>query len=164
MERPATGGCTMSPMAQGESARGLSSGTTSGTREGRAMSLDTGHLESFEQLVGVWDGTLDCGQETHQIRFTAQEQLANGVSGFFKWSEGDKWGREDDSWAGSGSLILKPNSKNGPTFTFTSKHDDFSMTADLTLFGADAMYGSARGDDDCSVSIGRRQTQDAEEG
>lgn len=164
MERPATGGCTMSPMAQGNDASAGSGGSTPASASGSTMDLDTGHLEDFEQLVGVWDGTVACEDAAHQIRFYASEQLANGVSGNFNWSGSRYWNRAYNYNAGSSSLILQPASENGPTFTLSGRQGDFSVTADLTLFGLDAMYGDSRFAEDCSVSIGRRQAQDAEEG
>ena len=164
MERPATGGCTMTPMAQGNGGSGEGSGATPASVGAKTMSLDTGHLEGFEQLVGVWEGTVDCEDATHQIRFYASEQLSNGVSGNFAWSGDRYWGENYEYENGSSSLILQPDSENGPTFTLSGRQGDLSVTADLTLFGSDAMYGDSRFAEDCTVSIGRRQAQDTDEG
>jgi len=114
--------------------------------------------------VGVWDGTVECEDAMHQIRFYASEQLSNGVSGNFVWSGSTRWGVSNEYRFGSSSLILQPASENGPIFTLSGRLEDFSVTADLTLFGLDAMYGDSRFAEDCSVSIGRRQAQDTDEG
>jgi TolB-like protein len=169
MQRPSASGCTMTPSGgqRGGGGQAQKSGAAS-------VSLSAGTLENFDQLLGEWHGMLECEGNTQQIWFLADRALSNGVSGVFRLSSFRGWERQDKttgsgtSSPGSASLTLRPTGENKDvTFYMSVKHTqsgnyNYSDTYELTLAGANSLYGTARSENCGDVNLGQVQMGESE--
>lgn len=165
MERPATGGCTMTPSEQGSGAGAGSGGSAPASSGGGSISFDTGHLESFDQLVGVWNGLATCEDESYELWFNASRSMSNGVSGAFRGSWHGGWGRgEEGSYSsapGSATLIFQPGENEaGPEFQMAYNQQNTSGRFELQLMGTDALYGTSTSENCSDVMLGRESSDE----
>ena len=172
MQRPAAGGCTMSPTAATGSATagpGAGSAAAPSGSSGQILALGAGELESFEQLLGEWFGMVECDGQYEEIWFLADRALANGVSGTFRrarfsgWGQGTVGSRAAGNAPGSASLTLMPGGDGeGITMRMAAQQyqnvrNDFSDSFLLQLVGRDALYGAAASDECNEVNLGLRR-------
>ena len=169
MQRPAAGGCTMTPTSSGTSAG--TAGTTGAAGAHQRLSLGAGELESFDQLLGEWFGMMECGGQFEEIWFLADKALSNGVSGAFRRSRFGGWGRgaagsrAAGDMPGTSSLTLMPvadGEGEGVSMRMAAQqyqnvNRDFSDTFVMQLVGRDALYGTAASDDCNEVNLGLRR-------